>query len=313
VARLSEVDYQALLERVAREVGPSLGRGKVANYIPALAAIDPKKFGIAVTTLDGSTYVAGDADEAFSIQSISKVFTLTMALQVVGDQLWKRVGREPSGTPFNSLVQLEYEQGIPRNPLINAGALVVTDSVVENTHGRRPIDAILAFMRECAADPRVEIDAEVARSEAQWGNRNAALANLIKAFGNLKSPVETVLDTYFHQCALAMNCRQLSRAVLYLANGGKCPLTGKIFVSKERARRINAIMLTCGHYDSSGDFAFRVGLPAKSGVGGGIVAVVPGKLGICVWSPALSPQGNSLVGTIALERLAAATGDSIFG
>ena len=313
MARLSEIDYQALLERVVREVEPLLGKGKVANYIPALAAVDPRKFGIAVTTLDGHTYCAGDASEVFSIQSISKVFTLTMALQVVGDQLWKRVGREPSGTPFNSLVQLEYEQGIPRNPLINAGALVVTDAVVENTHGRRPIDAILAFMRECADDDSVEINDEVARSEKQWGNRNAALANLIKAFGNLKSPVETVLDTYFHQCALAMNCRQLSRAVLYLANAGKCPLTGRTFVSKERARRINAIMLTCGHYDSSGDFAFRVGLPAKSGVGGGIVAVVPGKLGICVWSPALSPQGNSLVGTIALERLAGATGESIFG
>lgn len=302
----------ALLDRIVASLRPSLGQGKVADYIPALAAVDPMKFGIAVTTIDGRQFLAGDAREAFSVQSISKVFTLTMALELVGDDLWHRVGREPSGTPFNSLVQLEYERGIPRNPLINAGALVVTDAIVAATASNPPIKAILDFMRVRAANPGVRIDGEVAQSEKAWGYRNAALANLMKAFGNMKSPVNEVLDTYFSQCAIVMSCADLSRAILYLANGGTDPLSGEKIISEQGARRINAIMLTCGHYDASGDFAFRVGVPAKSGVGGGIVAVVPGQMGIAVWSPALSPQGNSVAGTRALEQFTATTGYSIF-
>ena len=308
-----ETEIPALLKRIVDEVRPEAAKGKVANYIPALAKIDPNKLAIAVTTVDGRRFAAGDADEPFSMQSITKVFTLTLALELAGADLWKRVGREPSGTAFNSLVQLEYERGIPRNPLINAGALVVTDAIVAATRDRPPIDAIVDFIRVCADDPRIEIDEEVARSEKEWGSRNAALANLMKAFGNIHSPVDRVLDTYFSQCAIAMSCADLSRAVLFLAGGGRDPLTKKKFISAQRARRINAIMLTCGHYDASGDFAFRVGVPAKSGVGGGIAAVVPGRMGIAAWSPALSPQGNSLAGSLALEKFAAATGCSLFG
>jgi glutaminase len=230
----------------------------------------------------------------------------------VGDGLWSRVGREPSGTPFNSLVQLEYEKGIPRNPLINAGALVVTDAIVAATAVRPPIKAIVDFIRVRAANSDIRIDDEVAQSEKAWGHRNAALANLMKAFGNIKCPVNDVLDTYFAQCSIAMTCADLSRAMLYLANAGIDPQSGQRVVSEQRARRIKAIMLTCGHYDASGDFAFRVGLPAKSGVGGGIAAVVPGRMSVAVWSPALSPQGNTVAGTIALEKLAAAAGCSIF-
>ena len=307
----------ALVDRIADEALRDLrdGRvtGKVADYIPALAAVDPNKFGIAVTTVDGRQFAAGDALEPFSIQSISKVFTLTLALELAGDDLWARVGREPSGTPFNSLVQLEYEKGIPRNPLINAGALVVTDAIVAASAVQPPIRAILDFVRVRSANPAVRIDDAVAQSEKAWGHRNAALANLMKAFGNIKSSVNEVLDTYFAQCSLAMSCADLSRAMLYLANGGVDPQSGIKVVSEQRARRINAIMLTCGHYDASGDFAFRVGLPAKSGVGGGIAAVVPGRMAIAVWSPALSTQGNSVMGTLALEKLAASAAGSIFG
>ena len=311
-ASFNEAELPRLLARIIEDVRPEAEKGKVADYIPALARVDPAKLAIAVTTIDGRRFAVGDADEPFSLQSISKVFTLTMALELVGADLWRRVGREPSGTPFNSLVQLEYERGIPRNPLINAGALVVTDAIVAASRGRTPIQAIIDFIRACAANPDVRVDDEVARSEKEWGNRNAALANLMKAFGNIESPVTDVLDTYFCQCATAMSCADLSRAMLYLAAGGRDPLTNTTVISPQRARRINSIMLTCGHYDASGDFAFRVGLPAKSGVGGGIAAIVPGRLAVAVWSPALSPQGNSLAGTLALEKFAAATGYSVF-
>ena len=307
-----ERELQALIERIVDEVRPEAANGKVADYIPALAKVDARKLGMAITTVDGLRLSAGDAHEPFSLQSITKVFTLTLALELTGAELWKRVGREPSGTPFNSLVQLEYERGIPRNPLINAGALVVTDAIVDAVKDRAAAQAIVEFLRVCADNPAIEIDEDVAQSEKAWGSRNAALANLIKAFGNIRSPVDQVLDAYFHQCAIAMSCADLSRAVLFLAGGGRDPLTGRKFISAQRTRRINAIMLTCGHYDASGDFAFRVGLPAKSGVGGGIVAVVPGRMGLAVWSPALSPQGNSLAGTLALEKFAAASGCSIF-
>ena len=308
----NDAELPALLQRIVDEVRPEAAKGKVADYIPALAKVDPNKLAIAVTLVDGRRFAAGDADELFSLQSITKIFTLTLALELVGADLWKRVGREPSGTPFNSLVQLEYERGIPRNPLINAGALVVTDAIVAATQGRTATEAIADFLRICADNAAVQADEEVARSEKAWGHRNAALAHLMKAFGNMASPVEQVLDTYFTQCSIAMSCADLSRAVLFLAGGGRDPISGRKFISAQRTRRINAIMLTCGHYDASGDFAFRVGLPAKSGVGGGIAAVVPGRMGIAVWSPALSPQGNSLAGTLALEKFAAATGYSVF-
>ena len=306
------MNLQAILDEIRGEIEPHLGAGKVANYIPALAKADPRKFGIAVTGMDGKGFAAGDADEGFSIQSISKVFTLTMALQLVGQDLWKRIGREPSGTPFNSLVQLEYEHGIPRNPFINPGAIVVTDVILSHRREGDAKNAILAFIREWADDDTVRFDLDVARSEREWGHRNIALANLMKSFGNIENPVADVLDIYFHQCAVAMTCRQLARALLYLAKHGEDPVTGHSVIAAERARRINSLMLTCGHYDASGDFAFRVGLPGKSGVGGGIVAVVPKHLAIAVWSPPLNEQGSLHAGTIALEKFAAKTGFSVF-
>ena len=255
----------------------------------------------------------GDANEPFSIQSLSKVFTLALALGKVGDGLWKRVGREPSGTAFNSIVQLEHERGIPRNPFINAGAIVVTDVVLAGHRPREAIGEILRFARVVANDETIAIDPAVARSEQETGFRNFALASFMRSFGNLKHPVELMLGVYFHQCAIEMTTTQLSQAGVFLANGGRDPQTGSTIVSSDRARRINALILTCGHYDGSGDFAFRVGLPGKSGVGGGILAIVPERAAIAVWSPSLNTHGNSLLGTRALELIAQRTGWSVFG
>ena len=288
------------------------GKGRVASYIPALASVDPNKLGLAVATLDGQIVCAGDSDEPFSIQSISKVFTLAMALEGVGESLWSHVGREPSGTPFNSIVQLESEGGRPRNPLINAGAIATTDRLIVDGRAGPTIDKIEALMRHLAQDDEVAIDRSVAASEAAAGARNRSLAHFMAAFGNLTQPVETVLEVYFHQCALALSCRQLARAGLFLANDGIDPQTGEQIVSTERCRRINAVMMLCGHYDNSGDFAFRVGLPGKSGVGGGILAIAPGRGAIAAWSPGLNAAGTSLAGSAALEHFAEAANWSVF-
>ena len=305
-------DLEAAVQDIAAEMKARMDRGDVANYIPELARVDPQAFGLAVATVDGRMIAAGDAAAPFSIQSISKVFTLTLALGLVGDRLWARVGREPSGNPFNSIVQLERERGIPRNPFINAGAIAVTDVMLSGHQPREALGEILRFMQFAAQDDSICIDKAVAESEKRTGFRNAALANYMKSFGVLENPVDFVLGVYFHHCAIAMSCRQLATAGLYLAAAGRIPTTGMSVVSSERARRINALMLTCGHYDGSGDFAFRIGLPGKSGVGGGILAVAPGKASIAVWSPGLDLNGNSHLGAIALERLAKRMGWSVF-
>lgn len=301
-----------IIQTIAAEMAAVAERGTVADYIPSLGKVNPAHFGMAIVEADGSLHMAGDADMSFSIQSISKVFTLTMALQKHGDELWKRVGREPSGSAFNSIVQLENEGGIPRNPFINAGALVVSDVVLAEADARSAIGDVLRFVRMLASDDSITIDSEVANSEAATGFRNVALANYMKSFGNMDPYVEGALKLYFHQCALSLSCRQLAMAGRYLMHDGRHPDTGAVIVSPLLARRINALMLMCGHYDGSGEFAFRVGIPGKSGVGGGILAIVPGKASIAVWSPGLNTRGNSKLGTRALECLAEATGWSVF-
>lgn len=305
-------DLDDLVAVVCEEMQPHRGGGHVADYIPALARVDPRQFGLAVVTCDGRTAGGGDWETPFSIQSISKVFTLTMALERIGDQLWDRVGREPSGSPFNSIVQLEREAGVPRNPLINAGAIVVTDALMGASSRSQAVDAIADFMRRRSHDSRVGIDPEVAQSEGDTGFRNASLANFLRAEGNLRNAVEDVLEVYFNQCALRMTCRQLAAAGLYLANGGIDPHDHSKVTTPTRARRVNAVMMTCGHYDASGEFAYQVGLPGKSGVGGGILAIVPHRAAIAVWSPGLNPSGTSQVGAMALERLASLAGWSVF-
>jgi glutaminase len=302
-----------IVSEIADEMARRPDRGEVASYIPELARMDPKSFGLAVIDADGNVATGGDSETAFSIQSISKVFTLTLALGKAGDRLWRRVGREPSGSPFNSVVQLEFEHGIPRNPFINAGAIAVTDLILSGHRPREALGEILRFMRFLADDPSISIDETVAASEERTGFRNRALANYMKSFGVLDNPVDFTLGVYFHHCAIAMSCRQLAAAGRYLAHLGRNPSTGLSVVPPERARRINALMLTCGHYDGSGEFAYRVGLPGKSGVGGGILAIAPGRASIAVWSPGLDASGNSHLGRIALEALTKRMGWSIFG
>jgi glutaminase len=305
-------DLNQVVREIADEMRQRPDRGEVASYIPELARVDPTRFGIAVIDADGNVFADGDSNMPFSIQSVSKVFTLTLALGKAGDRLWQRVGREPSGSAFNSIVQLEYERGIPRNPFINAGAIAITDLILSGHQPREALGEILRFIQFLAQDSSIVIDEAVAASEQRTGFRNIALANYMKSFGVLDNPVDLTLGVYFHQCAIAMSCRQLAMAGRFLAHNGRNPETGMSVVQPERARRINAIMLTCGHYDGSGEFAYRVGLPGKSGVGGGILAIAPGKASIAVWSPGLDATGNSHLGRVALETLTKRLGWSIF-
>ena len=304
------INYQFILDTIGDEVQPLLSRGKVAAYIPQLSTVPLQQFGMAVYCLDGRVYTTGHAYEKFSLQSVTKLFALALAFAREGDAIWRRVGREPSGNPFNSLSQLEHERGIPRNPFINAGALVITDILAER-YVQSDI-ALLQFVRTLAAEPALDFDRAVAASERETAHRNYAIAHLMKDFGNLHSAVDTVIDSYCRQCAITMTCVELARAASFLAQHGTVPWNGKKILDASSAKRLNALMLTCGTYDAAGDFAYRVGLPAKSGVGGGIVAVVPGDLAVAVWSPGLDATGNSLAGTMALERFTTLTTRSIF-
>ena len=305
------MNYQKVLKEIEEEIQPFLNEGKLANYIPALANVDDKKFAMSIQLFDGTSYHIGDSDLKFSIQSISKVFTFTLALNHYGKDLYKRVGHEPSGNPFNSLVQLEYENGIPRNPFINAGALVTADSLV-SIYKDEAFNQILEFIKMVSNDENINYDEEIFQSELEHGFRNFALVNMIKSFGNIKNNINDVINTYFKQCSIMMSPKELAKSMLFLANHGVNPLTNETIITESKAKRINSLMLTCGHYDASGDFAYKVGLPGKSGVGGGIVAIVPKKMAICVYSPELNNQGNSLIGTIALELFTTKTGLSIF-
>jgi glutaminase len=306
-------DLDVAVREIVAEVAARPDRGEVATYIPELARVDAGAFGIVVIDAEGRIAAAGDSDAPFSIQSISKVFTLTLALGMVGDRLWRRVGREPSRNPFNSIVQLEYERGVPRNPLISAGAIAVTDVILSGHQPREALGEILRFVQFIAQDNTIFIDRAVAESEKRTGFRNIALANYMKSFGALDNLVDFTLGVYFHHCAIAMSCRQLAMAGRYLAHSGRNPTTGLSVVSPERARRINALMLTCGHYDGSGEIAYRAGPPGKSGVGGGVLAIAPGKASIAVWSLGLDANGNSHLGRLALEMLAKRMGWSVFG
>lgn len=304
------MDYNKILKNIYEEVKPSLGKGRLADYIPALKNVDSNSLGIAVATIDGEIFKIGDADVNFSVQSISKVFTLAMAFAEYGKDLWTYVGKEPSGNPFNSLVQLEHENGIPRNPFINAGALVITDKILSLS--KRPKSAILDFVRKVADNDDIYFDKEVAKSEKDEASRNLALAHFMQSFGNITNDVDSLIDVYCNHCALSMNAVDLAKSFLFLANHGTNPFNEEKILSRSQAKRLNALMLTCGCYDESGDFAFRVGLPGKSGVGGGVVAIIPGELAIVVWSPELNEFGNSLVGVEALEHFTTKLDKSIF-
>lgn len=304
----SGVSIDDVLAEVALMVRPQFGKGRPADYIPQLAGVDPNKFGMAVCTVSGGEHVIGDADEPFSAQSITKLFALGLALNQIGDEVWTRVGKEPSGTPFNFLSQLEYEHGVPRNPFINAGALAITDTLLDTV--KAPELLVRDFIGVLSGS-QLEIDAAVAQSEIDTAHKNRAIANLMRGAGTITHEVEAVIAAYCRQCAITISCRQLARAALPLAADGFSPIAEETVFPSRLTRRLNALLLTCGTYDSVGSFAYRVGLPAKSGVGGGILAVVPGQATIAVWSPELDKFGSSVVGTAALEYFAQLTNCSV--
>lgn len=304
------MDYQQVLESICREIQPYARIGKQADYIPALARVVPDQFGICIHTVDNKIFSHGQASTRFSIQSISKVFSLAYALSIVGDRLWERVGKEPSGTAFNSLVQLEVEHGIPRNPFINAGAIVVADILL--SHLRHPEDDYIDFVRALCGNPDIGYNEEVARSERENGYLNAAIANLLKYHRNIDGDIERLLHFYFLMCSVEMSCLDLSRAFLAFADHRTTFSYGDVRLTGSQVKRINAIMQTCGFYDEAGEFSFLVGLPGKSGVGGGIAAVYPQRYSVAVWSPRLNPKGNSVMGIKALELLTTKTSESIF-
>lgn len=303
-------DLQNKLKVLVSQQHHLINKGNVADYIPALANVEPDQIGVAVATVDGNIVGAGNYQKSFSIQSISKVFGLVMAMNRVGDSLWQRVNMEPSGQPFNSIIQLEWEKGIPRNPVINAGALLIAD--VLTSHFSASKLAFLSFVRSLAGNDNIHIDRDVFNSELAHGNRNAALAYLMKSFNNIQAAIPDVLNHYFTQCSVAMSCEQLAQSLLFLANKGIDPLTNKVICSPKDAHRVNAILSTSGMYDQSGEFAFSVGLPAKSGVGGGVIAVVPNYGVICSWSPKLNNFGNSVIGVNLVEKIAEELGLSIY-
>lgn len=304
------MDYQQILENIYQEILPYAKEGKQADYIPELAKVNPDQFGMCIHTIYGETAAIEQADTRFSIQSISKVFALAMCLSIKGDALWERVGKEPSGTSFNSLVQLEVEKGVPRNPFINAGAIVMADILL--SHFDDAAAEFLRFVRAVAGNETIEYNKAVAISEREKGYLNAAIVNLLKYHGTIENDIEDVLHFYFLMCSIEMSCRELSLAFLAFANHRRKFNYADITLTSSQVKRMNAIMQTCGFYDEAGEFAYLVGLPGKSGVGGGIVAIYPLQYSVAVWSPRLNPKGNSVMGIKALELLTTETKESIF-
>ncbi len=302
-------NIETILNTVTADASKLFGHGHVASYIPALANVKPEQFGIALCDLEGRVFTAGNATAPFSIQSISKLFTLIQAMQIYGESLWRGIGREPSGQRFNSLVQLETEQGVPRNPFINAGALLVCDRLESRCSA--PNFQLVEFLKRLSGNDSIKVNQTVARSELDHGSRNAAMAYLMKAFDNFDNSVDSVLRSYCHHCAIEMSCIDLAKACIPLANNGKM-LNGDVVITRRQTKRVNALLATCGLYDEAGEFAFKVGLPGKSGVGGGIIAVYPGEFSICVWSPELNEAGNSLAGLYALELISEKLNLSIY-
>lgn len=304
------MDYQQILENIYQSILPYAKEGKQADYIPELAKVNPDQFGMCIHTIYGEICSIEQADTRFSIQSISKVFALAMCLSIKGDDLWKKVGKEPSGTAFNSLIQLEVENGVPRNPFINAGAIVMSDILL--SHLDNPEEDFLAFVRAVSGDDTIGYNEAVATSERENGYLNAAIANLLKYHGTIDNDIESVLHFYFMMCSVEMSCRELSRAFLVFANHRRKFSYAGVELTASQVKRMNAIMQTCGFYDEAGEFAYLVGLPGKSGVGGGIVAIYPLQYSVAVWSPRLNSKGNSVMGIKALELLTTETKESIF-
>jgi len=302
---------QRALDQIADEMRDADGWGMPAED-KALSRVDLHQFGIAVALPDeGVVAAAGDTEKAFSIQSISKILSLEQAHEAFGDTMWKRVGREPSGNPFDTVIDLEQYRGYPRNPLVNAGALVVIDMLVSKLGSEGAAKAVRGFV-EGQLGEEVSVSEEVIESSRNAGDQNRALMHIARHFDNFDNEPDAVMRPYVLQCAMELGCEQLARLGLFLIPPEPPEPSEDDKRRVARARRILALMLTCGMYDGSGEFAYRTGLPAKSGIGGGILAVVPGHASIGVWSPGLDEAGNSRLGVMALERLSERLGWSVF-
>ena len=308
--KMNKLNYTTILEEVYSQITPFIGEGEVASYIPELAQINKLQFGMSVCSNNGEEYIIGSAEKNFSIQSIAKVFSFALAYKSMGESLWKRIKREPSGSRFDSLVLLENEKGVPRNPFINAGALVVMDVLMEVYND--PIKEILSFIQGISGNPNIDINEKVRDSEIETGNRNYALAYYMKSYNNINSDVNKLISAYSGLCSIEMSCVDIARSFRLFSTNGLNPWTRERFLSLSQNKRINSILMTCGLYDAAGDFAYRVGIPAKSGVGGGIAGVIPNEMSIAVWCPALDSTGNSLAGIKALEIFTTLTGKSIY-
>lgn len=304
------MNFKEIIEHVYHKVKNVEDIGELPTYIPQLANVDTENFGVYISTIDQVNFGIGNCYDKFSIQSIAKVLSLSLAYQLLGEKVWERIGVEPSGTPFNSLVQLETDNGIPRNPFINAGAIVISDILVSSL--KNPKEDFLTFVKSICNNSDLNYSSRIAASEKKIGFRNVALCNFIKSFGNIKNDPSEVLDFYFDLCSIEMNCKELSETFLFLANNGQNVIDSTTILSSSQTKRINALMLTCGFYDESGDFAFKVGLPGKSGVGGGIIAIHPNHYAIAVWSPKLNQKGNSYKGMRFLEEFTTKSELSIF-
>ena len=303
------MNYQQILEKIYTEILPFAHEGKQADYIPALAKVNPDQFGMCLHTVAGESFSIKDSDTRFSIQSISKVFGIALALSLKGEDVWKHVGKEPSGTAFNSLFQLELEKGIPRNPFINSGAIVVADMLLNEL--KDPENDFLDFVRTLCNNGEIKYNLEVAHSEREHGYLNAAIANLLKYHGCITNDIEDVLMFYFKMCSIEMSCSELAKAFLAFTGYKGFNYNG-FKLTNSQVKRLNAVMQTCGFYDEAGEFSYLVGLPGKSGVGGGIIAIHPLKYSVAVWSPRLNSKGNSIMGMKALELLTTYTAESIF-
>ena len=307
--KTKKVNFEEIIETVYLKIKNIDDKGRVASYIPELLNVDADNFGVYISTVNNINFGIGNCYDKFSIQSIAKVLSLSLAYSILGEKIWERTGVEPSGTAFNSLIQLEADNGIPRNPFINAGALVICDILLSNL--TKPKEDFLTFIRGISNNSAINYSTKIATSEKTVGFRNIALCNLIKSFGNIENDPAEVLDFYFNLCSLEMDCKDLSALFLFLANDG-CTMHGNRILTISQSKRINALMQTCGFYDESGEFAFKVGLPGKSGVGGGIVAIHPKQYTIVVWSPRLNEKGNSYKGMRFLEEFTTKTQLSIF-
>ncbi len=304
------MNFKVIIEETYQKIKNIDDKGQLASYIPELANVDQENFGVHISTIDHLNFGEGNCYDKFSIQSISKVLSLSLAYRILGEKIWDRIGVEPSGTAFNSLVQLEADNGIPRNPFINAGAMVISDILLSNLEN--PKEDFLTFVRSVSNNSELYYSKKIAESEKSVGFRNAALCNFIKSFGNIENKPSDVLDFYYDLCSLEMNCKELSELFLFLANNGCQIFDNKAILTKSQSKRINALMQTCGFYDESGEFAFKVGLPGKSGVGGGIIAIHPNQYAIAVWSPKLNKKGNSYKGMKFLEEFTTKSESSIF-